>query len=272
VPQAVLTSDKTKGHQGTGIERSMDQMSGWSPLSKVYYRPIEAAIRWARLWKEERKILDALQTRSLPGPDDFPEWPALRLAVERIFDALRNGELPFGIDGVPAPPDTSVEHPKLTIRHVALKSWMKRYYPDHRPKFLFSSLERRFHPAITVDGVRALTIERDSLKTLVSERDDEISALRVELRALLKSIDANTRRGPSGEALSPRAETVYLNIIAGQLDLLLGKEPSSKAPPRFRTQEEVIAALTDRYGKRLGITKSTLENKFAAANRMLSDR
>ena len=149
---------------------------------------------------------------------------------------------------------------------------MKRYYPDHRPKFLFSALERSHHPAVTVDGVRALTLERDSLRSIVSERDNEISALRVELRALLKSIDANTRRSPSEETLSTRAETVYLNIIAGQLDLLLGKEPSSKAPPRFRTQEEVIAALSDRYGKRLGITKSTLENKFAAANRVLSDR
>jgi hypothetical protein len=149
---------------------------------------------------------------------------------------------------------------------------MKRYYPEQRPKFLFSALERSVHPAITIDGVRALTFERDSLKSLVTERDNEITALRVELRALLKSIDAGARHSSAGEALSARAETVYLHIIGGQLDLLLGKELSGKAHSRFRTQEEVIAALTDRYGKRLGITKTTLENKFAMANRILSDR
>jgi hypothetical protein len=86
----------------------MDQLSEHSPLSKVHYRPIEAAIRWARLWREERQILDILQTKVLPEPSDFPQWPALRLNAERIFDALRNGELPYGIDGAPSPPDTSM--------------------------------------------------------------------------------------------------------------------------------------------------------------------
>lgn len=250
----------------------MDQATECSPLRKVYYRPIEAAIRWTRLWKHEREILDILQNKNLPNPGEFPGWSALRLNAERIYDALRNGELPYGVAGTPAPPTTSVDDPNVTVRHVHLKSWMQNYYPDQRPKFLFGALERLEHPAITIEGVRGLTYERDSLKSLVEERDSEISALRVELRALLKSIDANTRRGASGEALSARAETVYLNIIAGQLDLLVGKEPSSKTPPRFRTQEEVIAALSDRYGKRLGLSKSTLENKFALANRMLSDR
>lgn len=250
----------------------MDQSGERSPLSKVHYRPIEAAIRWTRLWKQEREILVVLQTRNLPAPGDFPQWPALRLNAERIFDALRNGELPYGLDGAPAPPETSIDHPSLTVRHVHLKAWMQRYYPEQRPKFLFSALERSVHPAITIDDVRALSFERDSLKSLVAERDAEISALRIELRALLKSIDTGTRHQSSAESLSARAETAYLHIIGGQLDLLLGKEASGKSNLRFRTQEEVIAALTDRYGKRLGITKSTLENKFALANRMLSDR
>ena len=252
----------------------MDQATESSPLRKVYYRPIEAAIRWTRLWKHEREILDKLQNRNLPDPGEFPGWRALRLNSERIYDALRNGELPFGVDGAPAPPATSVDDPNVTvtIRHVHLKSWMIRWYPEQRPKFLFGVLERRVHPAITIDGVRGLTYERDSLKSLVAERDTEISALRVELRALLKSMEVNGRHNPSGDALSSRAETVYLHIIGGQLDLLLGKELSAKAPTKFRTQEEVIAALTDRYGRRLGITKSTLEAKFAQANRMLSDK
>jgi len=250
----------------------MDQSGERSPRSKVHYRPIEAAIRWTRLWKQEREIMELLQTRNLPEPGDFPQWPALRLNAERIFDALRNGELPYGVDGAPAPPETPIDHPSLTVRHVHLKTWMQRYYPEQRPKFLFSALERSVHPAITIDDVRALTFERDSLKSLLAERDAEISALRLELRALLKSIDTSARHNSSGESLSARAETAYLHIIGAQLELLLGKEPSGKPYPKFRTQEEVIAAMTDRHGKRLGITKSTLENKYALAKRMLSDR
>lgn len=249
----------------------MDQSNGRT-LYKVYYTPVEAAIRWARLWREERRILDVLQTRSIVE-HDFPEWPGLRLATERIFDALRNSELPYRINGEPAPPGTSVIHPNITIRHVELKSWMMRYYPEHRPKFLFGVLERRFHPAITMSWVRELSLERDTLKSLVAEREVEISALRLEVAALLKSIDAKARRvSSSTDSLSTRAETVYLNIIAGQLDLLLGQDPTSKAAPRFRTQEEIISTLADRCGRRLGITKSTLESKFAAANRLLANR
>ncbi len=250
----------------------MDPSRERSSLSKVYYRPIEAAIRWTRLWKQEREILAALQTRSIPEPDDFPQWPTLRLNIERIFDALRNGDLAYGLNGLQAPPETPIDHPGLTVRHVHLKEWMQHYYPDQRPSFLFSALERSVHPTITIDDVRALTFERDSLKSLIAERDAEITALRIELRALLKSIDTNSRPGSPAELLSSRAEKVYLHIIGGQNDLLLGKDASGKPHPRPRTQEEVIAALTDRYGKRLGMTKSTLENKFALANRMLSDR
>lgn len=251
---------------------AMDPSRERSPLSKVHYRPIEAAIRWTRLWKQEREILEVLQDRSIPNPDDFPQWPALRLNAERIYDGLRNGDLPYGVNGHQAAPDTSLEDPDLTIRHVHLREWMQRYYPDQRPRFLFGALERRIYPAISIDDVRALAFECDSLKSLLAERDAEIGALRVELRALLRNIDKVPRHHSSVEPLSRRSETVYLHIIGGQLELLLGKDAPNGKVQRCRTQEEVIAALTERYGKRLGMTKTTLENKFSLANRLLSDQ
>jgi hypothetical protein len=257
----------------------MQYPTGTDPASKVHYRPLEAAIRWSGLEQHEQQILSALQQKCIPDPGDFPQWPTLHLNAERIFDALRNGELPYGVNGVSAPPGTALDHPALTVRHVHLKAWMQHYYPDQRPSFLFSVFERSVHPVITIDDVRALTFERDSLKSLLTERDAEIDALRLELRALLKSLDTGSSQNApprlnssSVESLSARAETVYLHIIGGQNALLLGKDESGKSHTRFRTQEEVIAALTDRYDGRLGMTKSTLENKFALANRTLSDK
>jgi len=247
----------------------MDQWKR-SPLSKVYYRPIEAAIRWTRLWKQEREILAALETRSLPEPGDFPQWPTLRLNAERIFDALRNGELPYGLNGVSAPPETPINHPGLTVRHVHLKAWMQRYYPEQRPSFLFSALERSVHPAITIDDVRTLTFERDSLKSLVAERDAEITALRVELRALLKSIEAASRSGAPADALTPRAETTYLHIIGGLVSLVLGRSPSGQPYSSFHTQESIVSAMIAHCGERMGISERTLHAKFAAARRKLA--
>jgi hypothetical protein len=61
---------------------------------RTYYRPVEAAIRWAGLQRLERRILEMLGQRMVPAPDEFPRWPLLRLCAERIFDGIVHG----GID------------------------------------------------------------------------------------------------------------------------------------------------------------------------------
>jgi hypothetical protein len=65
--------------------------------------------------KQEREIRAALQARSIPEADDFPLWPALRLNVERMFDALRNGDLAYALKGLKAPPETPIDHSGLTV-------------------------------------------------------------------------------------------------------------------------------------------------------------
>src|SRR5687768_14538381 len=123
-------------------------------LRKVHYRPIEAAIRWSGLARHERQILSELNGTS-PYQHDFPAWPTLWLNTQRIYDAIINKELPCAINGLVAGGSISVEQPGLTVRHVELKAWMKRYYPDQKPEFLFSRTERIAHPTITVDAAQA---------------------------------------------------------------------------------------------------------------------
>lgn len=158
-------------------------------LSKVYYRPIEAAIRWSGLARRERQILGALKRKTIPEPDDFPHWPALRLNTERLYDAIVNAELRYGVDGVTVEDKCCAEHPNLTIRHVDLKAWMIRYYPEQRPDFLFSSVERSAHPTITINAVHVLLLERDTLKSQLEQRDREAHVLRRQYSALLKKRD-----------------------------------------------------------------------------------
>ena len=94
---------------------------------KVFYRPIEAAIRWSRLIRFEPHILGTLGTRPIPDPSDFPRWPMLRLNTERIFDAIRNGDLPYGKAGITCDDPSLFDDPDLTVRHVDLKTWMSRF-------------------------------------------------------------------------------------------------------------------------------------------------
>lgn len=64
--------------------------------------------------------------------------------------------------------------------------------------------------------------------------------------------------------LGPRAETTYLNIIGALLELV-------RTPRSGRDSEAaVIRELIENYGDKPGISKTTLEAKFAQARRVLN--
>ncbi|WP_449425291.1 hypothetical protein [Rhodanobacter lindaniclasticus] len=58
--------------------------------------------------------------KGVPDSDDFPKWPILRLNTERIFDAVRNGDLPYGRGGITRDDPSLFDDPGLTVRHVDL--------------------------------------------------------------------------------------------------------------------------------------------------------
>lgn len=235
-------------------------------VSKVYYRPIEAAIRWSGLVRHEQQILAVLQARNVPEPGDFPEWPSLRLNAERICDGIRNGELRCRLKGGPSSNDASdIDRPDLTIRHVDLRSWMTHYYPDQRPRFLFSRIERCAPTSLTFQTVHALLVERDALSTELKHCQREIRVLRAQIKQsqTLSTVES------VGESLSSRAEMTYLHIVGGLLTLLLGRTPSGQPYSSFQTQQSIISAMIAHHGNKLGIAERTLQAKFAAARRAL---
>ena len=166
----------------------MPKSSSLADGAKTYYRPIEAAIRWSGLLRFEQRILATLKQRPLPEATEFPRWPMLRLNAERIFDALAHGEMPYGKEGLVR--DTqglAMDDPSLTVRHVDLKAWMAHYYPGEKPTFLFDEIERALHPAISLDTVGALLVEREAIKARLAEHLGVLETLRAEHEALLKT-------------------------------------------------------------------------------------
>lgn len=234
---------------------------------KVCYRPIEAAIRLSGLARHEEEIVRLLKGRRLPEPEEFPQWPGLRFNAERIYDAILNRELRVAIDGIALEGDADLEQDGITIRHIDLKAWMRRHYPEERPRFLFSPLERRTSPIISVQTLQVLWLERHALKVRIEEREKELQQLRQQLRTPMKPA---TEAGASDGMLSERGETTYLNIVGGLLTLLLGTSPSGQPYSSFKSQEAIISALVALHGERLGIAQRTLEAKFAAAKRALA--
>ncbi len=221
---------------------------------KIYYSPIEAAIRWSNVLEHEASILSAVALKASTEAYALSSWPLVELNIERLFDALRNGELPYGEAGITSNDPTLLEAPYLTIRHVDLKRWMTNTYPDQKPGFLFGQWEQQLHPSIDLGMVQALLLQ--------------IKILKGQLGCGIKPQEPKSSECKS--RLPSRAETTYLNIIGGLLTLLLGKSPSGVRYSSFNTHESVISALIAHHSGRPGITERTLWAKFAEAKRQLS--
>lgn len=237
-------------------------------ISKVYYRPIEAAIRWAGLLRYTKDILSSISPpRHLPETLDCPRWGELRLCTDRIYDAIFNGELPYGRDGITLNDQSLWDSPDLTIRHIDLKRWMRHHYPGHRPGFLFSRCERIAHPVITLEAGQAMLVERQALKAQLDQCQRQLHTLREQYEGLLKQNEAIPACSQS--SISDRAETTYLHILGSMLELMLGHSPAGVPYSSFKTQEAIVSALIAHRGGIMGIAERTLNGKFANARRKI---
>ena len=172
------TSIGSRGVGDVALPQGDGDMHEELPASKVFYRPIEAAIRWAGLWRYSQEILSSISSpRNLPRTLNCPRWDELRLCTERIYDAIVNGELPYGRNGITLNDESLLDSHELTVRHLDLKHWMQTHYPGHRPAFLFSRIERIAHPVITLEAGQAMLVERQAMKA-------ELELCRRELRNL----------------------------------------------------------------------------------------
>ena len=238
------------------------------PVSKVYYRPIEAAIRWAGLLKHKKEILRLISWPGhLPMTLDFPGWTELRLCTERIYDAIFNGELPYGCNGITQNDKALWDSPGLTIRHVDLKRWMRDQYPEHRPAFLFSRRERIAHPIITLETGQAMLVERKALKAELKQCRRQLEMLQKQHHVLSNQIEVTP--ACNKYSITNRAESTYQHIIGGMLDLMLGQSPAGTPYSCFKTQEAIVSALIAHHDGVMGITERTLNGKFAQARRRM---
>ena len=238
------------------------------PVSKVYYRPIEAAIRWAGLLKHKKEILRLISwPRHLPMTLDFPGWTELRLCTERIYDAIFNGELPYGCNGITQNDKALWDSPNLTIRHVDLKRWMRDQYPEQRPAFLFSRRERIAHPIITLETGQAMLVERKAMKAELKQCRRQLEMLQEQHHVLSKQIEVTS--ACNEYSITNRAESTYQHIIGGMLDLMLGQSPAGTPYSCFKTQEAIVSALIAHHDGIMGITERTLNGKFAQARRRM---
>jgi hypothetical protein len=240
------------------------------PHAKIFYRPIDAALRWCNLLRYETQIVRA----ALSSPDElasiYPQWPCLRAAAEKIYDAMRNGELSYGCLGITVPAGSYVEPYQLTIRHSDLRQWMQVYYPDQKPGFLFESGSDA-HENVRLGTFLALQADRDTLLRELDTQQRHLQEILVDLRAIgLERDDLKVMVKAHGQ-LSERSEITYQNIIGALVNLLLDHSPAGKPLSVFKNQAAIVDAVIARHQDVPGLSKRTLDEKFAAANRSLKN-
>lgn len=155
-----------------------------SALERLYYRPIEAALRWCNLIDHEVEILTVTGIDRFPPIAAFPMWPCLRLNAEKIFDAIQNKELPHGRDGLTVIEGDHVAPHRVTVRHNDLKIWMATHNPNAKPKFLFDEIERVTHTAINKDAFVALQVELAASKVRLGKAEIWAKDKQLEIKKL----------------------------------------------------------------------------------------
>lgn len=240
-----------------------------NPLEKVFYRPVDAAIRWCNLMAHESQILESIGDCPALLSTTFPQWPCLQANTEKIFDAVRNHELPFGFFGVTVAPGTPIDCRLLTVRHTDLKWWMFHHYPDQRPAFLFGKLlteneQISFGTYLTLRADReALEVELKASAAALRELLEELKAIGLERESLRALVKAQGK-------LSDRSEVGYQHVIGVLLETLLGSSPAGKPNSVFDSQASIVDSIIAHYEGTPGLSKRSLDEKFAAARRSLS--
>ena len=233
----------------------------------VYPVAVAAAL-WCGIPPEDVEESLSISTQSSRGVYKHPYIRCLEPRCRAIHDAIEKGLLPCSRENG----KVVQEHVANERRHVSrqhLKDWIAAQFPSDKPAFLFDEIERNTHAAINADSFRALQADRDALKARVEKAAEEYRKLRSERDALVAERDALAEQIRNPQDPGPRAQTTYLNIIGAMVAVVLGKSPAGKPNSVFSSQSAVIDQVLAYYEGKPGISRRSLEEKFAEGKKSL---
>lgn len=245
----------------------MYEPNTFNPLAKMFYRPIEASIRWCNLMAYETQILESAKDDPALLASTFPQWPCLHANIEKILDAIRNHELRYGLFGTSVTAGTPVDLRLLTVRHSDLRWWVSQYYPEQRPSFLFNSPPDQEH--IHYGTYLTLQADRDALQVQLKIAETSLQILTNELAAAGLERDNLRMLAENKQQLSDHSKTSFLNVIGALVDIMLSSSNAGKKHSIFDSQASIVDSITAHYEGVKGLSKRSLDEKFAAGRRSL---
>ncbi|MEE1917695.1 hypothetical protein V0R52_14985 [Pseudomonas asiatica] len=236
---------------------------------KSSYHPIDAAILWCELADHEDEILQV--DLSQPGSlrKHFPQWPNLHDHVECIYDAILSGELPASYLGQPITSDSHVHRVYYSIRRTDLLVWFVRSLPDQRPAFLFAQ-NADHSGCVSLNTHLAKQAELDFALTSLEQLQQTYAAVADEMAALSTLNDKLKARLDSLGIPSETSETVQNRLIGAMLETTLGKNQNGKQQSIYSSQAALVQAILLRFPGVEGLSKSTIDRRFAEARRLIA--
>lgn len=236
---------------------------------KSSYHPIDAAILWCELADHEDEILQV--DLSQPGSlrKHFPQWPNLHDHVECIYDAILSGELPASYLGQPITSDSHVHRVYYSIRRTDLLVWFVRSLPDQRPAFLFAQ-NADHSGCVSLNAHLAKQAELDFALTSLEQLQQTYAAVADEMAALSTLNDKLKARLDSLGIPSETSETVQNRLIGAMLETTLGKNQNGKQQSIYSSQAALVQTILLRFPGVEGLSKSTIDRRFAEARRLIA--
>ncbi|EKT4458085.1 MULTISPECIES: hypothetical protein [Pseudomonas] len=233
------------------------------------YHPIDAAILWCNLADHEDEILRV--DLSSPGSllKHFPQWPILHLYAECIYDAVLSGELPATCLGRPVTADNQVSREYWSIQRADLLVWFARNYPNEKPAFLFSQNLEHLN-CVSLNAHLVQEAELAAAQRTIDKLRDELAAWVDEVATLTACNQELTARLQAQGIPSEASEGTHNMLVGTMLEVTLGKSKDGRVQSAYKSQSALVDEILRRFPGLPGLSKSTLDRRFADARRYLA--
>ncbi|BCL62317.1 receptor protein-tyrosine kinase [Desulfomarina profundi] len=235
----------------------------------AYYIP-QAAALWCGVPVEVLKQILSQATETSRNIYAHPKISCLEPRCRAIHDAIDNNKLACGRDGK-SPVFDSEDHvapERRTVSRQDLKEWIVKEFPSNKPEFLFDEVERKTHSAINAESFRALQVDRDALQRQLQSAKESIKMMELqkyEVAAKLKQYEERLKC--LDNAINPRSEKTYLNIIGALLEVVTGTFKGET----FTSETQLRDFIEEKFDDLRGVRSRTTARIFAAAKRALND-
>ncbi|MEW5621956.1 hypothetical protein ABGT18_11650 [Pseudomonas putida] len=233
------------------------------------YHPIEVAILWCDLVDHAEEILQV--DLSLPGSllRHFPQWPLLHKSIECINDAIGCGDLPATYLGCPMTAAIQIHREFCCVRRADLLVWFMRNFPDQKPAFLFSS-NLDHAECISLNTHLVQQADLQASQRIIEKLREELKATTEEMTALVNLNRELSEKLNACGIPSELSEGTHNLLVGALLEVTLGKSKSGQRQSIYPSQAALVEAITRRFPGMGGLSKHTIDRRFANARRHLA--